>query len=122
MNSTTDLFAVPLSDSAGRTHTATRYAVTSLPAEVASAERLMELVRGHWCIENELHYRRDVMLQEDVSLLCRGRRPAVLAALNNGVIGLVRQHGERTLAAVQRHFMRRFDQAINRLELQKSIE
>ena len=75
-------------DSAGRTHTATRYAVTSLPAKVVSAERLMELMRGHWRSENELQYRRDVTLQEDASLLRRGRGPAVLAAVNNGVIGL----------------------------------
>jgi len=41
----------------------------------------------------------------------------VLATLNNGVIAVLRQHGERNLAALQRRFMRRFDQAINRLVL-----
>ncbi len=94
-----------------------RYGVTSLPAGVAAAQRLLTIARAEWGIENGLHYRRDVTLQEDASLLRRGHGPEVLATLNNGVIGLVQQHGERTLAAVQRVFMRRFDQAINRLGL-----
>ena len=58
-------------DSAGCTDTATRSAVSSLPAEVASPERLMESVRGQWEIKNGLQYRRDGTIQEDVSLLCR---------------------------------------------------
>lgn len=94
-----------------------RYGVTSLPAGVADAQRVLAIARAEWGIENGLHYRRDVTLQEDASLLRRGNGPQVLAALNNGVIGVVRQHGERNLAAVQRRFMRRFDQAINRLGL-----
>ena len=82
----------------------------------------MKLVQGQWQIENGLHYRRDVTLQEDALLLRRGCGPKVLAAVNNGEIGLMHHHGERNLAAVQRRLMRRFDQLINRLELCESIE
>jgi predicted transposase YbfD/YdcC len=32
----------------------------------APPQRMLSLVRGHWVIENKLHYRRDVSLGEDV--------------------------------------------------------
>lgn len=41
--------------------------LTSAPASLLSARRLLTVVRGHWQIENGLHYRRDVTLQEDAS-------------------------------------------------------
>ncbi len=104
-------------DGLGRETQEVRYGLTSLPTADADAARVLAIARAHWGIENGLHYRRDVTLQEDASLLRRGHGPEVLATLNNGVIGLVQQHGERNLAAVQRVFMRRFDQAINRLGL-----
>ena len=104
-------------DGLGRQTQDIRYGVTSVPTDCADAQRLLALARAEWGIENGLHYRRDVTLQEDASLLRRGNGPEVLAALNNGVIAVVRQHGEHNLAAVQRRFMRRFDQAINCLGL-----
>lgn len=102
----------------GRQTREVRYGLTSLPSSNASAAQVLSVARAHWGIENGLHYRRDVTLQEDASLLRRGQGPAVLAALNTAVIGLVRQHGESNLAAVQRRFLRRFDQALQRLGLE----
>src|SRR5262249_55266423 len=75
-----------------------RYGITSLPAGVASTERLGEIARQEWGIENGLHYRRDVSLHEDAGQLRRGDGPQVLAALNNAVIGIVLQSGETNLA------------------------
>jgi predicted transposase YbfD/YdcC len=43
----------------GERKTAVRYAITSLPAAVAGADRLLTLVHGHWQIENGLHYVKD---------------------------------------------------------------
>ena len=40
------------------------YGVTSLPPERANAERLLQLVRGHWAIENRSHWVRDVMSKD----------------------------------------------------------
>jgi predicted transposase YbfD/YdcC len=92
-----------------------RYGMTSLPRAVADADRLLVIARAEWGIENGLHYRRDVTLQEDGSQLRRGDGPQVLAALNNAVISLVGQHGERNLAAVQRHFAYQFDRCLAHL-------
>jgi predicted transposase YbfD/YdcC len=47
--------------------------LTSVPATVASAQQLLAIVRGHWCIGNGLHYRRDVTLHEDASQVRMGQ-------------------------------------------------
>lgn len=104
-----------VTDGLGRETRELRYGITSLPADAADATRVLVIARAHWGIENGLHYRRDVTLQEDASLLRRGQGPQVLAALNNTVIGLIRHHGEHNLAAVQRRFLYRWDQALHRL-------
>lgn len=94
-----------------------RYGVTSLPAMVADAKRLLKIARAEWGIENGLHYRRDVSLAEDASRLRRGTGPQVMAALNNAVVSLVLSSGERNLAAVQRRFAFQFDRYLARLSL-----
>ncbi len=44
----------------------TRYLITSLPAEKADSKELLELARGHWSIENSLHWVRDVTFDATV--------------------------------------------------------
>lgn len=100
---------------AGKIKSEVRYGITSLPPEVASAEQLLMIARSEWGIENGLHYRRDVTLEEDACQLRRGRGPQVLAALNNAVIGLVGLHGQTNLAAAQRAFDYAFDRLLARL-------
>jgi predicted transposase YbfD/YdcC len=65
------------------------FGITSLRAERADARRLLELVRGHWLIENRLHRVRDVTLAEDACRVRKGAAPQVLAALRNAVVHLV---------------------------------
>jgi predicted transposase YbfD/YdcC len=79
-----------------------RYGITSVPATQLCASRLLARVRGHWQIENGLHYRRDVSLDEDASLARMGQAPHVLATLNNFICGLTAQAGVSNLAALQR--------------------
>jgi len=67
----------------GQVTTETIFVVTSLPAAQAAEPQLATLVRGHWSIENQLHWRRDVTFDEDRS---RVRHPAGarnMAALRN---------------------------------------
>jgi predicted transposase YbfD/YdcC len=73
------------------------------------ADRILAAVRGHWQIENGLHYRRDVTLAEDASLASHGQAPHVLATLNNFVCGLTAQAGLPNLAALQRSMAATFD-------------
>lgn len=93
---------VRISQRARRRSREVRYGITSAPASAASASRLLESVRGHWQIENGLHYRRDVTLDEDASLARMGQAPQVLATLNNLVCGLRARAGVSNLAALQR--------------------
>ena len=57
------------------------YAISSLPATDADARRLLSLSRGHWGIENRLHWVRDVTFDEDRSQVRTGAAPQVLAGL-----------------------------------------
>ena len=78
------------------------YAVTSLGPRVGP-DALLRTWRGHWAIENRLHYVRDVTLGEDASQVRSGSAPQVLAALRNAVLGLLRQAGCANIAAGLRH-------------------
>jgi predicted transposase YbfD/YdcC len=77
------------------------YAITSLGPVVGPAT-LLWLWRGHWGIENQLHYVRDVTFGEDASTVRTGAAPQVLAALRNAVLGLLRQAGWTNIAAALR--------------------
>ena len=82
------------------------YAVTSLPPALADARVLLDLWRGHWGIENRLHWVRDVGFDEDRSGATVGNGPQMLAALHNLTISLLRAHGHATIAAARRHLAR----------------
>ena len=104
-----------VTDGLGRVHQEVRYGVTSLPAQVADAAHLLRIARAEWGIENGLHYRRDVSLQEDGSQMRRGAAPHVLATLNNIVVSLAGHTGTTNLAKVQREFQYRLDRALTGL-------
>jgi predicted transposase YbfD/YdcC len=88
------------------------YGVTSLSPERATPERLLELVRGHWAIENKSHWVRDVTFDEDRSQVRSGRLPQVMAALRNTAIGLLRLAGYRNIAKAGRQLAAQPDQAL----------
>lgn len=62
--------------------------LTSRAPSAMSASDIQTLRRGHWTIENALHYVRDVTLGEDASTVSTLHAPQNLAALRNLVIGL----------------------------------
>lgn len=74
----------------GKVHTEVAYLITSLSPEQASPERLLALNRGHWEIENRLHWVRDVTFGEDLSQIRKGSGPRMMATLRNLAISLVR--------------------------------
>ena len=80
------------------------YAITSLPPERADAARLLDIWRGHWGIENRLHWVRDVVLGEDLSQVRTESAPQLLAALRNLVTGMLRLCGVKNISAALRHY------------------
>jgi predicted transposase YbfD/YdcC len=90
--------------SKGSTKQQVRYGITSLPAEVSDAAHLAALKRGHWQIENGLHYVKDVTLGEDASPTHIGNAADVLAMVRNTAISLIRRAGHRDIAAKLRRY------------------
>ena len=86
----------------GRTQVTVSYAVTSLSPEAAGAERLLQILRGHWKIENQAHWVRDVTFDEDRSQVRSGNAPQALAAFRNLTTTLVRWAGYTNVAAALR--------------------
>ncbi len=80
------------------------YGITSLPAEVSEAADLAALKRGHWQVENGLHYVKDVTLREDASQTYVGNGADVFAMLRNIVVSLIRRDGHRDIAAQLRRY------------------
>lgn len=78
--------------------TETSYYVTSLKPAQADAARLARLIRGHWQIENRLHWVRDVTYDEDRSQLRTGAAPRALASLRNLAISTLRHAGAANIA------------------------
>jgi predicted transposase YbfD/YdcC len=71
----------------------------------ADPATLAAWVRGHWEIENRLHWVRDVTYQEDKSLVRTGNAPRVMASLSLA-ISLLRLDGRASIAAANRHHTR----------------
>lgn len=69
-----------------------RYFINSIPAE---ANLFAEAVRGHWDVENRLHWRMDVVLREDACTIHKGNAPAILTTLRHLVLNLFERKGSR---------------------------
>ena len=70
----------------------------------ADAERLPELARAHWAIENGLHYRRDVTFKEDSCRMQSHTAAEALAVCNNLALGLIRHAGWNNVAEARRFY------------------
>jgi len=81
------------------------YGITSLSPQKASPQRLLQLNRGHWGIENGLHYVRDV--QEDICQIRTKSAPRMMATLRNLAIGIFRLNKYKNIAKAQRYYSRR---------------
>jgi len=72
----------------------------------ADPATLAAWIRGHWHIENKLHWVRDVTYQEDKSLVRTGNAPRVMATLRSLAISLLHLDGHANIAAANRHHAR----------------
>ena len=65
-----------------------RFYISSLPS---NADRLLQVVRRHWSIENELHWVLDVALNEDHSRVRKDQAPENFAVLRHMALNLLKQ-------------------------------
>ena len=80
-------------------------------------ERLLELWRGHWQIENRLHYVRDVTMGEEACRVGSGQAPRVLAALRNTTLNVLRLADVTNIAEALRAFAQNPYRALGQLIL-----
>ncbi|MGD8275473.1 MAG: ISAs1 family transposase [Thiohalocapsa sp.] len=57
----------------------------------ADAKRFAHAVRGHWGVENRLHWRLDVVFNEDASRIRKGNAPAIMTAIRHLCMNLFEQ-------------------------------
>jgi hypothetical protein len=76
------------------------------PSPRPAPARLADYLRGHWAIENGLHYLRDTTFAEDASQVRTGNAPHTMACLRNLAIGMLCRAGPVNLAAALRHHAR----------------
>jgi hypothetical protein len=93
------------------------YGISSLGEQEADAKRLLGLTRGHWGIENKLHYVRDVTLGEDSCRVRKGAAPQVLAAVRNAVVHLLAGVDASSRAAAIRRLNNHPEEALALLDL-----
>lgn len=72
----------------GRISIENRYYISSLKGE---AQLLGEAIRGHWGIENSLHWCLDVVFNEDQSRIRKGHAPENIAILRRFVLSLLKK-------------------------------
>ena len=80
------------------------YGATSLKKDQVSAQRLLELNRNHWEIENRIHYVRDVTYDEDRCRIRTDNGPRIMASIRNIAIGLARLMEFRYIPDANRTF------------------
>jgi predicted transposase YbfD/YdcC len=75
-------------DSQGRCRLETRYYILSV---LLSATEFAEAVRGHWSIENNLHWQWDVSFRADACRVRTDHAPANLSGIRRFALGLLKR-------------------------------
>ena len=91
----------------GKRSAETCYAATSLNVTQATHAQLAAIIRGHWGIEDRLHWVRDLDFDEDRSQIRTANGPRIMASLRNLVITILRLAGATSIAAALRYHARR---------------
>lgn len=77
-----------------------RYFITSIAAE---AKLFAQAVRGHWGVENRLHWRLDVIFGDDASRIRKGNGPEIITTLRHLCVNLFdREPSKLSLAKKRR--------------------
>jgi predicted transposase YbfD/YdcC len=83
---------VRVRETVDKTTTETAYYLLS---RVLSPERFNQVVRQHWGVENSLHWRLDVVMNEDQDRTRMGHGPHNLAVLRHMVINAMQKEGSK---------------------------
>jgi len=84
---------------AGKPYHQIAYYISSL---CVSAAKFAQGIRGHWGIENRLHWVKDVVFEEDRSRMRLGNAPANLSIIRSLAIAILRYHGYSSITTAVR--------------------
>jgi predicted transposase YbfD/YdcC len=68
----------------------------------ADARRFAHAVRGHWGVENRLHWRLDVVFSEDASRIRKGNAPAIMTSIRHFCMNLFERESSSLLLSQKR--------------------
>jgi predicted transposase YbfD/YdcC len=91
----------------GKTSVETRYFISSLEND---AQIFAGAVRGHWGIENSLHWVLDVQMREDESRIRTDNAPANFAVLRHIATNVIRQNKTRRGGVRTKQFLAAIDE------------
>jgi len=78
------------------------YGITSRSPQQANPQRLLDINRGHWSIENSCHYILDWNFDEDRCRIRTGYGPENVTRLRRFAIGLIKSKGVKSVAQKMR--------------------
>ena len=90
----------------GATSREIAYGLTSRTPAQASPQRVLQVHRGHWIIENGCHYILDWNYDEDRSRIRTGHGPENITRLRRFAIGVIKSRGARSVAQKMRQLTR----------------
>lgn len=83
----------------GKSFKEKRYFINSISPD---AKIFAYAVRGHWGIENILHWRMDVVLREDASRIRKGNAPCIMTGIRHLVLNLFQKEASKLSLAKKR--------------------
>ena len=90
----------------GATSREIAYGLTSRTPAQARPQRVLQVNRGHWIIENGCHYILDWNYDEDRSRIRTGHGPENITRLRRFAIGVIKSRGARSVAQKMRQLTR----------------
>ncbi len=96
------------------TSVAIRYYISSIKA---NAERMNQIVRDHWKVENNLHWNLDVIFNEDAGLKKKGNSPFNFNIVNKIALTLIEQENNNKMSKNARRFKAALDDKYRELIL-----
>ena len=83
---------------------------------ICSAKEFALGIRGHWSIENCLHWVKDVVFKEDSSTISLGNAPANLSLLRAIALNILHRNGYHSITIAQRFISHDIDKLLTLVE------
>jgi predicted transposase YbfD/YdcC len=95
-------------DRNGKEHLECRYYILS---KYLTAKQFAAAVRGHWSIENQLHWQLDVTFQEDQSRIRKGNADANFSTLRRTALSLLKNNTSKKMGIKNKRLSAGWDDA-----------